>query len=233
MLSLAERIGWKGAIASNHELSLTKYLTDSRRLLFIPLLSLKSNSKILDLGAGLGSISYQLAKRNPSCDVYAFDKTLEGLLLLKVIKEQEKLKNLQIARVDALEIPQDDSYFDIVMLVGVLEWVGSSTAGMNPIEAQNSVLREAYRVLKPGGQLLVGIENRFGHQYLRGTLDHSGLPYTSLMPRYFANWYTKFRLGCEYRTHTYSEHGYRKLLAEAGFKNIRSLLLFLITESLG
>lgn len=226
LLSLAERVGWKYAVVSNPESNLTKYLTDSRRLLHIPLLSLSSNSKILDLGAGLGSLSFQIAKRNPSCEVYAFDKTLEGLLLLNVIKEQEKLKNLRIARVDALDIPIDDAFFDVVLVVGVLEWVGASTEGLHPIKAQINVLREAYRVLKPHGQLLIGIENRFGYQYLRGALDHSNLPYTSLMPRFIANWYSKFRLGSEYRTYTYSERGYRKLVSEAGFKNLEIFAAF-------
>jgi len=109
LLSLAERIGWKDAVVSMSESRLTKYLTDPRRLLFMPLLSLASNSKILDLGAGIGSLSFQIAKRNPSSEVYAFDKTFEGLLLLNVIKYQEKLWNLHIARVDALDIPLDDS----------------------------------------------------------------------------------------------------------------------------
>lgn len=226
LLSLAERIGWKEAVVSNSGSPLTGYLTDPRRLLFIPLLSLISNSKILDLGAGLGSLSFQIAKRNPSCEVYAFDKTLEGLLLLNVIKEQEKLWNLHIARVDALDIPLDDSFFDLVLMVGVLEWVGSSTVGLQPTEAQNNVLREAYRVLKPEGQLLLSIENRFGYNYLKGATDHSGLPYTSLMPRFIANWYSKYRLGCEYKTYTYSERGYRKLLAEAGFTKLKIFAAF-------
>jgi len=226
LTSLAERIGWKDTVASYQSNPLVRYLTDSRRLLLVPLLSLMSNSKILDLGAGLGSLSFQIAKRNPSCQVYAFDKTLEGLLLLNVIKEQEKLWNLHIARVDASDIPLDDSFFDLILMVGLLEWVGSSAVGVHPVEAQKKVLQEVYRVLKPGGQLLVGIENRFGYQFFRGTPDHSGLSYTSLMPRYIANLYTKFRSGREYRTYTFTERGYRKLLTETGFTDVRFFAAF-------
>jgi len=221
LISLAERIGWRDAVASYQSSSLIRYLTDPQRLLLMPLLSLISNSKILDLGAGLGSLSFPIAKRNPSCQVYAFDKTLDGLLLLNIIKEQEKLWNLHIARADALDIPLDDSFFDLVLMVGILEWVGNSTVGMKPMEAQKTALQETYRVLKSGGQLLVGIENRLGHQFLRGHPDHSGLSYTSLMPRYIANLYTKIRLGFPYKTYTYSERGYRKLLTETGFTDVR------------
>jgi SAM-dependent methyltransferase len=225
LLSLAERIGWKEAVVFLRS-PLTKYLTDDRRHIFTPLLPLTSKSKILDMGAGLGSLSLEIAKRNPSSVVYAFDKTLEGLFLLNVIKEQEKLWNLHIARVDAFDIPLDDCFFDLVLMVGVLEWIGSSILGMQPMEAQKRVLQEAYRVLKSGGELLVGIENRFGYQNLRGHLDHSGLSYTSLMPRCIANLYTKIRLGCPYNTYTYSERGYRKLLAETGFTDVRFFAAF-------
>jgi len=225
-LSLAQRIGWREAAVSYPKSPLTKYLTDQRRFLFMPLLPLKSSSKILDLGAGIGALSFQIAKRNPSIDVYAFDKTLEGLLLLNIIKEQEKLHNLHIARMDAFDIPMDDSFFDLVLMVGILEWLGSSTSGLKPLDAQKKALREVYRVTKPKGQLLVGVENRFGYQFLRGAPDHSGLPFTSLMPRYFANMYTKFRMGCEYRTYTFSERGYRKLLTETGFRNVKIFAAF-------
>jgi len=226
LLSLAERIGWKDAVVANSRSPLVQYLTDQRRLLFVPLLALTSDSKILDLGAGLGALSFQIAKRNPTSEVYAFDKTLEGLLLLKVIKEQEKLWNLHIARVDAFDIPLDDSFFDLVLMVGLLEWLGSSITELQPAQAQKRTLKEVYRVLKPGGKLLVGVENRFGYQFFKGALDHSGLPFTSLMPRQIANMYTKLRSSREYRTYTYSERGYRKLFAETGFKNMRFFAAF-------
>lgn len=64
----------------------------------------------------------------------------------------------------------------------------------------------------------VGIENRFGYLYFLGTRDHSGLRYTSLMPRRLATLITQFRKHRPYRFYTYSYRGYRKLMLRAGFK---------------
>ncbi len=78
--------------------------------------------------------------------------------------------------------------------------------------------------------LVIGIENRFGSGLFRGVRDHSGIAYTSLVPRRVASFMLRHSLvphhrtqlnpRNEYRTFTYSEGGYRKLLGEAGFANV-------------
>jgi hypothetical protein len=82
-------------------------------------------------------------------------------------------------------------------------------------------------LLKDNGVLLVGIENRFGVGFFLGHNDHSGIPYTSLVPRPVAtfmlrrssrtHYRTQLNPRKQYRTYTYSENGYRELLSEAGF----------------
>jgi hypothetical protein len=104
-----------------------------------------------------------------------------------------------------------------------------------PREVQLSFLREIKRVLSDKGCLYIGIENRLGLGYILGQPDHSGLRYTSLIPRSMANFLVK-RYGRSggmyrdtsnrenkkewrgYRTYTYSIKGYNSLLREAGFK---------------
>ena len=60
-----------------------------------------------------------------------------------------------------------------------------------PREAQLIFLREVKRVLANNGCLYVGIENRFGLPFFLGEKDHSGLPYTSILPRKLANFVVK------------------------------------------
>jgi hypothetical protein len=104
-----------------------------------------------------------------------------------------------------------------------------------PREVQLSFLREVKRVLSDKGCLYIGIENRFSLGYMLGVPDHSGLRYTSLIPRSMANFLVK-RYGRSggmsrdtsnrenekewrgYRTYTYSIKGYNSLFREAGFK---------------
>src|SRR5207249_7300311 len=88
-------------------------------------------------------------------------------------------------------------------------------------------------ILRPGGCLYLGIENRLGFQYCLGVKDHSGLPFTSLMPRWIAGQIVGAAHGrgrCEgyrgnknvsgYRWPTYSLRGYTALLGEAGFSDV-------------
>ena len=52
------------------------------------------------------------------------------------------------------------------------------------MSAHRRLLSEVARVLRPGGTLLLGIENRFGGHYLLGRREeHVGLPLVPLLPR--------------------------------------------------
>lgn len=83
---------------------------------------------------------------------------------------------------------------------------------------QIQALAEAHRVLKPGGSVYIGIENRYSLRYILGDPDdHSFLRFTSLMPRRLANIYCKFRRGEPYYTFTYSLQRYKDMLTETHF----------------
>ncbi|HEY5904005.1 MAG TPA: hypothetical protein VIU39_15745, partial [Anaerolineales bacterium] len=102
---------------------------------------------------------------------------------------------------------------------------------------QRMFLAEIARLLKPEGKVFLGIENRFGLQYLLGHKDHSGLSFTSLAPRPVADWMVARSAGSgqkrprkreffhreqtRYRTYTYSLWGYRRLLNQAGLDQFR------------
>jgi hypothetical protein len=103
---------------------------------------------------------------------------------------------------------------------GVLEWVPIGHAG-NPRQLQVSALRQAFNLLRPGGYIYVGIENRLGFGYFAGYPDpHCGLPFVTVLPRFLANWYATKKGQDGYRNYLYSSRGYRKLLIEAGFTDV-------------
>jgi SAM-dependent methyltransferase len=104
---------------------------------------------------------------------------------------------------------------------GLLEWLGAGKDTGCPKKIQIEVLQKMKSLLKPGGHLYIGIENRFALSLLTGRgLDHTGLRFTSILPRFLADSYAKLRKRGSYRTYTYSRLGYIKLLREAGFKNV-------------
>ena len=197
------------------------------------LLPTTSNSRILDAGSMWGGLTIPVAQY---CgEIFAVDKTIETLSLLRIRAEQMGFKNIHVVASSLQHLPFPDDYFDMVILNGVLEWVAfdqevvlekhwgkkrndSTTYSKNPRQVQIDVLRELRRVLKPSGYLYLAIENSIGYQYLAGYPDdHMNLKYVSFLPRFIANAITKWKLNCEYRTYTYSLSGYHSLLKESGF----------------
>jgi len=198
---------------------LVRYALGANRADFRSVLPITSSCHVADLGAGWGAVACGLA---PHCaQVTAMDTNPYTLRFLAMRAEQEGIGNISPVRIDPLDdsrLPFCDSTFDLVTMNGVLEYVGSATEAGSPFETQVRCLAECRRVLKPHGILYVGIENRFGYLYFLGTRDHNGLRYTSLMPRTLASAIARICKGEPYRTYTYSYSGYRRLLAEAGFR---------------
>ncbi|MGI0021274.1 MAG: class I SAM-dependent methyltransferase, partial [Nitrososphaeraceae archaeon] len=211
--------------------SLQDYITNVRRIDWISHCLTKNNSRCLDIGSGLGNVSENLSYIYQ--EVYSLEAVKERIEFQKRRYKKSNRSNVVIVRSNALELPFPDNYFDLVVCNGVLEWVGMMNSNMLPREAQLSFLQEIKRVLSSSGYLYVGIENRFGLPLLLGAKDHSGLPYTSLLPRRLANLvvkkfgYTGGIYGDKstmkkeekgYYTYTYSIWGYWKLFGQAGFK---------------
>jgi SAM-dependent methyltransferase len=121
-------------------------------------------------------------------------------------------------RGEALRLPFPDSFFDLAVMIGVLEWVGESCPERDPMDVQRQALKNVYTCLKPEGRLFLALENRFGYGYLLGRRDeHTNLPWITLPPRALANLYSLAARRCPYRTYTHSYHALRLLLHEAGF----------------
>lgn len=223
LLELAKREGWTTAIYDYLKLkSIRDYVIvgDERRADWRYLLPLSQDSVALDLGCGWGAIAIALSEICGS--VIAMDATWERISFLNIRKEQQKIENLfPIHGGDQLEFPFYDNYFDLVSMVGVLEWIGTWYINAKPRDAQITALKKICSLLKKGGYLYIGIENRFGYQYLVGAKDHNGLPFVSILPRLLANFVSKLFTGEAYTTYQYSIYGYKKILWEAGFSEIQ------------
>lgn len=187
-------------------------------------LPIQKNWKVLDAGAGLGANTFVLARETDK--VYSLEKSLLRAKFLNLRKKAENQDNIEVMAADSLDLPFGPETFDLVIANGLFEWLGVTDRFKSPQEAQEHFLKQVLRVLKKGGYLYIGIENRFAASYLLGGLDHSGFRFTSWMPRFVANIYTKLRTGKKYQTYTYSKPGYEKILKKAGFKNIEFYLPF-------
>ena len=212
--------GWKKGLldlcAELKDNGLFSRVVDEDRGSWYNFVPLEGDCSVLDVGAGWGAISFALSRyfRN----VTALDAVFERTQFVETRREQENVDNIQCLCGNIMKLPFADSTFDLVVMNGVFEWVGLSDLSKSAYEVQVHVLRELNRVLKPGGHLYIGIENRFGIDYILGFRDHhSGLKYSTLLPRFMADIYSMLVKGRPYRTLTHSYYGYKRLLSKTGF----------------
>ena len=191
----------------------------SRPQIPITLRNMPEDSVILDIGAGSGVLSEALSYDYGQ--VIAFEPVIERIEFMRTRFEQEGRGNIRIVRGNALELPFFENTFDLAVISGVLEWVPESDPRSNPKAVQMRLLKSAFNLLKPGGYLCLGIENRITVHYLLGAKDpHFPLAYVTIMPRPLAWLYSKLRTGRAYRNYLYTSRGYRKMLSKTGFSNI-------------
>lgn len=231
----AQSIGWQQSVKTlvqPQKPQLYQYIVDHGRADFVYLTPITSSSVVLDVGSGWGAISCLLAARCKH--VVSIESVHERVEFLRLRAQQEGLDNIQQIRASFLDLPLPESTFDLIVLNGVVEWIGVASFDDRPDVLQHQVLTRLKQCLKPGGCLYIGIENRFGYRYFLGAHDHTGLPYTSLLPRRLADivmrraasTYRTVQGGNAYRTYTYSYWGYKSLLRQAGFTDIEVYAVF-------
>jgi len=220
LLRETERTTWRDAVETvlADRPDLVEYCTDTRRANFLQLIPPSRRGTLLDIGTGWGSIASAAATLFKN--VYAIEPVSVRARFSHLRFRQEARDNITPARASLLDLPFARPEFDVIILNGILEWVGDWNRTLPPERAQETTLRTLRGLLKPGGFLVVGIENRFGYTFFRGRKDHNGLWGTNLLPRVAASAVSLLRKRERYRVYTYSAKGLRKLLRGAGFDDM-------------
>ena len=154
------------------------------------LAELKAGETVLDLGSG-GGIDVLLSARRvgPTGFAFGLDMTDQMLSLAQENKRKSGLNNVQFLKGEIEHVPLPDNSVDVII----------SNCVINLSADKDQVLREAYRVLKPGGRFAVS------DVVVRGEVPEA-------IRRSMNLW-----IGCV--AGALSEHDYLAKLKAAGFEN--------------
>jgi len=132
---------------------------------------------ILEIGAGCGAITRYLGECGGN--VLALEGSPRRAAIAR--SRTRDLKNVTVLA-EKFDEFQCDHQFDVVTLIGVLEYANLFTPGESPALAMLERLRS---LLKPEGKLIIAIENQLGLKYFAGAPeDHLGQPMYGIEGRY-------------------------------------------------
>ncbi len=107
-----------------------------------------SFKNILDIGCGTGSLLEKLLKQKPKVRAFGLDLSEN---MLEVAKEKLP-KNVELVYGEAEALPYDNKKFEVVIMIDSFGFF------VNPEQA----ITEAYRILKPGGKLIIADKHIVG-----------------------------------------------------------------------
>ena len=147
------------------------HLAPERAVLLAPLI-ISPNDHVLDVGAGSGVNTRICADRGAA--VTAVEGSADRAELIAYRCAGLEGVDVLCGPLDGLGAERSGVY-DVVLLVGVLEYAGTSHGGRGGPAALLNLVVDA---LAPGGVVVLAIENRLGLKYLLGfPEDHLGLPW--------------------------------------------------------
>jgi ubiquinone/menaquinone biosynthesis C-methylase UbiE len=113
--------------------------------------------KVLDVGCGTGNFSVKLAQEG--CQITGIDISEEMLKIAREKASKNHDLSMEFKLMDVNQLDFDDATFDAVFSMTAFEFIKEPAHGY----------AEMFRVLKPGGQLLIGVirkDSNWGEYYI-------------------------------------------------------------------
>jgi len=159
-------------------------------------------STTLEIGAGCGALTGLLCLKSKK--VVALEYSRQRALITAT--RHSNCSNLDVI-VGGLQDFETDDRFDYITVIGVLEYAAKFYGGKTP---HKSFLTKLKGMLKPGGALILAIENKIGLKYICGAQeDHTGRVFDSIYDYPYGH-----------GVHTFSKKELSDILYAAGFGSL-------------
>lgn len=154
---------------------------------------------LLEIGSGCGALSGLFCEKVDH--VVAIELSKRRSMINATRNEKHDNLTIMLGNFEDIRIEEK---FDYVTLIGVFEYSICYINSENPFM---DMLRRAKSFLKPGGKLIIAIENKYGLKYFAGASeDHTGRCFDGLENYVNVD-----------RVRTFSRKTLEKMLVEAGF----------------
>jgi len=166
--------------------------------------SVRSGQTILDVGAGTGFLTIELAQRCYPSRVIAVDPWSAATIRLRKKVDFLGLSNVEILECDAAALELSDDYVDLIV----------SNLGINNFDNAADVLRTCWRVARPGARIvmtsnLVGTMHEFYDVYREVLSDAQSVDRLNVLEKHLQ--------------HRATPESLRSQLERAGFRVLRCL----------
>lgn len=172
----------------------------------------RRGQRLLDVAGGTGDISFRFLKRAGQGHATVLDLTEPMLVEGRKRAEAEQMADsLDWIVGDAMALPFDDNTFDVYTI----------SFGIRNVTRPADALREAYRVLKPGGRLMVLEFSQLPNAALQKAYDLYSFNVIPRMGQLIANDSASYQYLVESIRNFPDQDTFLAMIRDAGFGNAK------------
>ena len=175
--------------------------------------SVRKGQKVLDLAGGTGDLTAKFSHIVGDNGLVVLADINESMLKVGRDKLRDKglFNNIEYVQANAEELPFADNYFDCITI----------SFGLRNVTDKQKALQSMWRVLKPGGRLLILEFSKPQYQLLNKAYDLYSFTMLPLMGKIVANDADSYRYLAEsIRMHP-DQKTLKKMMEDAGFVDVK------------
>lgn len=172
----------------------------------------RPGQKLLDVAGGTGDVAFRFLKRAPGATATVCDMT-ESMLIegQKRAEAEDMAARLDWVVGDAMALPFEANTFDVYTI----------SFGIRNVTRIPDALSEAYRVLKPGGRLMVLEFSQIPNEMLQSLYDAYSFNVIPVMGKIVANDRDSYQYLVESIRKFPNQELFASMIREAGFERVK------------